>query len=242
MTSIEFWNNYFSLNVIFDYSISVRHYFLYTNCAASHSQIFLKFAETQFNLIMEENTFPKTEPSVGQSALTYALIFAVAMIVVHLILFLFDAQQSTAGMIIFTVISLAGIAGIMYHFRGKCGGFISYGRAVKVGFVSVLLAGIIYAGYSYVYHTFINPEELQNTYIEKSGEALAEIDADDSIPSEQKANIKKMTAKYMSYGFIPWVVSVATLFMYAFFGIVASLIIAIFMKKQEPFPTFEESV
>lgn len=191
---------------------------------------------------MEENNYAKPAPSVGQSALTYALIYAVAMIVIHLVLFLFDAQQSTAGMIITTVISLAGIGGIMYHFREKCGGFITYGKAVKIGFVSVLLAGVIYAGYNYVYHTYINPEELQNTYIEKSSEALAEIDADDNIPQEQKANTKKMTAKFMSYGFIPWVVSVATVFLYALFGIVASLIIAIFIKKQEPFPTFEESV
>jgi hypothetical protein len=189
---------------------------------------------------MEENQTFEMKPSVGQSALSYALIYGLAMVVIHLVLFLFDAQQSIAGMIVSSVLSIAGIVLIMLHFRGKLGGYITYGKAVRIGFVSLLFASVIYSGYTFVYHSYVNPTELKEAYVEKYKEAAAGIDKDESIAPENKESVKKVTKKYMAYGFIPWVVSVVTVFMFALFGIIISLIIAIFIKRNPPLQIYED--
>jgi hypothetical protein len=162
------------------------------------------------------------------------------MVVIHLVLFLFDAQQSTAGMIVSSVLSVAGIVLIMLHFRGKLGGFITYGKAVRIGFVSLLFASVIYAGYTYIYHEYVNPVELQNSFEEKYAETAAQIDQNDDMDKDQKVQAKKMTKKYMAWGFIPWVAAKSVIIMYALFGILLSLIIAIFIKKNPPLQIYED--
>ena len=165
------------------------------------------------------------KPSAGKSALYYGLLLAVALIVVHLVLYLTDMHQSTTGMVISGIVFVAGISLVSLDYRNKkLGGYISYGKAVKIGFLTVLFASFIVAIYTFVYHSNINPGEIQQAKIEAAEKIYAM-----ELDSAQEEQFLKW-ADYMN---TPVVYAVVTIFMYALIGIVIALITSIFIKKEE---------
>ena len=169
---------------------------------------------------MEEKT-----PSAGQSALYYALFLSIAMIVTHLILYLADLQTETVGIVISVAVVLVGIVLVILDFRNKkCGGYISYGKAVKIGFLSMLFAGFFVAGYTFIYHTYINPGELQEVKLERSQEIYNQ-----GMESGQEAQAIKMIEYFVN----PLTATISAIISNALFGIIISLIVAIFVKKEE---------
>ena len=164
-------------------------------------------------------------PSAGQSALYYALLIAVVAIVVHLVMYLLDQNGETAGMIIGTLIFIGMIVYVQLDYRNKkLGGFISYGKAVTIGFLSVLFASVIVAVYMFIYHTSINPGEAQQNLIEAKQQVY-----DYGLSPEQEASQLKM----QEYIHTPLVYAIGSILSYAVFGIIFSLITSIFVKKEE---------
>lgn len=164
-------------------------------------------------------------PSAGQSALYYGLIVGVAMIVVHLILFLASMQKETAGIIISLAVITAGIVFVSLDYRNKkLNGFISYGKAVKIGFLTMLFAAFIVAAYTFVYHSYINPNDIQEAKIE-AAQQIYNYGLDPEAEAQQ--------LKIQEYVHTPIVYAVGAIFSYAILGIIIALITSIFVKKEE---------
>ncbi len=164
-------------------------------------------------------------PSAGQSALYYALLIAVALIVLHLVLYLVEQSRETLGMAISTIAFLAAIVVVQLDYRNKkCGGFISYGRAVKIGFLSVLIASIFVAVYMFIYLSYINPGEMQQALLDAQQQVY-----NYGLSPEQEAQSLEMQDMIHT----PAVYAGGTILSYAFMGIIFSLITAIFIKKEE---------
>lgn len=164
-------------------------------------------------------------PSAGQSALYYGLLIAVALIVLHLVLYLVEQSRETLGMAISTIAFLAAIVVVQLDYRNKkCGGFISYGRAVKIGFLSVLIASIFVAVYMFIYLSYINPGEMQQTLLDAQQTVY-----NYGLSPEQEAQSLELQEMIHT----PVVYAVGTILSYAIMGIIFSLITAIFIKKEE---------
>lgn len=164
-------------------------------------------------------------PSAGQSALYYGLLIAIALIVVHLVLYLVGQSRETVGTVISFLIFAAAIVVVQLDYRNKkCGGFISYGSSVKIGFLSILFASFMVAIYMFLYLSQINPGEM----LEAKMEAMQQVYNYGMAPEQEAQSIE-----YQEMIHTPVVYAVITIFSYALMGIVVSLISSIFIKKEE---------
>ncbi len=164
-------------------------------------------------------------PSAGQSALYYALLLSVAVIVVHLVLYLLDASQSTVGMIFSFLVLIGGVVMAQLDYRNKkWGGYISYGKAVKIGFLTMLFASVIVAVYTFVYHSYINTADI----LQAKTDAIQQIYNMGMDPGTEAQQVK-----IQEFVHTPLVYGLGTIFSYAVIGIVISLITSIFIKKEE---------
>jgi hypothetical protein len=169
---------------------------------------------------MEEKT-----ASAGQSALYYALLTGVALILTHLILYIAGISQDTVGQVISFVIFVLAIIVVQLDFRNKkLGGFISYGKAVKIGFLSILFASVIMAIYMFIYLSYINPGEMTQRLLDAQQQIY-----NYGLSPEQEASQLEM----QEYIHTPTVYAIFTIVGYAVMGIVVALITAIFVKKEE---------
>lgn len=167
----------------------------------------------------------ETKASAGQSALYYALLAGIAFILTHLILYIAGVSESTAGQVISFVIFIAAIVVIQLDFRNKkLGGFITYGKAVKIGFLSILFASFIVAIYMFIYLSYINPGEMAQRLLDAQQEIY-----NYGMSAEQEAQSLKM----QEYIHTPFTYAIFTIVGYAVMGIILSLITAIFVKKEE---------
>ena len=165
------------------------------------------------------------KPSAGQSALYYGLLLAVVFILVHLVLYLVDQNKETAGIVVSMIIFIAGVVVVQLDYRNKkCGGFLSYGRAVKIGFLSVLFASFMVAVYMFVYLSYINPGEM----LQARTDAIQDIYNMGMDPEGEAQAVK-----IQEFVHTPIVYALFTILGYAFMGIIAALITSIFIKKDE---------
>lgn len=164
-------------------------------------------------------------PSAGKSALYYGLVLGVALIVVSLILYLVEQQKEPAGIAIGTIALVAGIVLVQLDFRNKkLGGFISYGKAVKIAFLTMIFTGIIVALYTFVYHSYINTNDLLETRTEQiQGIYNRGMDA---ATEEQSIKWIEMTTT-------PLVSAIMVFISYPIIGLIIALLSSIFIKKDE---------
>jgi len=163
--------------------------------------------------------------SAGQSALYYALLAGIAFILTHLILYIADIGDTTPGQVINFVVFIVAIVIIQLNFRNKkLGGYISYGKAVKIGFLSMLFASFIVAIYMFIYLSYINPGEMAQRLLDAQQEIY-----NMGMSPEQEAQSLEM----QEYIHTPTVYAIFTIVGYAVMGIILSLITAIFVKKEE---------
>jgi len=178
---------------------------------------------------MEEIKEIEIKPSAGQSALFYGLVLSVAMIFTHLILFLADYHKSTNGFIIMLIVMTAGIVWASTDYRNKkWKGFISYGKAVKIGFLTVLFASIILACYTMIFHKYIDDSEV----VRLRTVAKTEIQKMEDRDQMTKEDASK-AAIWSDYMYSPVSFGIMSIFIYSFFGILIALITSIFIKKEE---------
>lgn len=174
---------------------------------------------------MEEIKPVFIKPSAGQSALYYGLLFGVAMIIMHLVLFLFDMQRDTVGIVVSVIVMVGGIALAQTDYRNKkWKGYITYGKAFKIGFLSMLFAAIIVTVYTYIYHMYINPADL----VAAKNERIQEIYNAGYSPEQEAQAIK-----YIESFVTPLVSTVSAFVSYLIFGVIISLVTSIFIKKEE---------
>jgi len=173
------------------------------------------------NYTMEEN-----QKSVIMPSLMYGIYLGFALIVYSLLLFLLDVDQESWLTWIAYVIMAAGLFWAMISIRDKeLGGFISYGKAFGAGFWTALFAAIISGIFTYIYVIYIDPGLIDEILL-KAEESILEGNPD--MSDEQFDTAMMWTEKFTSPVMITVWASVANIF----FGVILSLIIAIFAKRE----------
>ncbi|MEE4196934.1 MAG: DUF4199 domain-containing protein [Bacteroidales bacterium] len=162
--------------------------------------------------------------SVFKAALNYGLMLGLALVIYAVLLFIFDLHLNKyLGYISYIIVIAFLIWGTKSYRDNNLNGAISYGKALGLSTLIVLIAAFIYGIYSYLLITVIDPG-----YIDKLIAISEEQLLKQGIPDEQIEIGLSMQKKMMS----PMIISILAFVGMFFWGFVLSLIISAFMKKE----------
>jgi hypothetical protein len=171
--------------------------------------------------------------NIIKSAMTYGLMLALALIVIHLVQYLMDIYKPPVWVNILTYAVIVG--GIVYgtiRFRDdELGGYISYGKALGFGVLLSLFASVVYGFYNYLLTAVIDP-----TYMEGVYRMLEETYIEAGMDYDQVETVMETVKKFQT----PLMMVFSSLFGFTFMGTIFSLITSIFLKKEEPLFETEE--
>ena len=165
-------------------------------------------------------------------AIRYGGIAALAFIAIQLILDTVGLIDYSTGKgiyypsILLTISTLVILYfAIKEHRDEELGGFITFGRCVKLGALIGLFSGILIGIFAYIYHGFIRPDiipsmlEFQISQWEEAG-----------MSEEQIEQTKGMTEMFMT----PVATAISSIFNGVFWNVLLSLIVGAIMKKVRP--------
>ncbi len=166
------------------------------------------------------------------TALRYGGIAALAFIAIQLILDTVGLINYSTGEGIYypsILLTISTIVILYYaikqHRDEELGGYITFGRCVKLGALIGLFAGILIGVFAFVYHGFIRPDimpsvlEFQMSQWEEAG-----------MSEEQIEQALGMTEMFMT----PVATAVSSIFNALFWNVILSLIVGALMKKEAP--------
>lgn len=171
--------------------------------------------------------------SPSKSAIQYGIIFGIIMILELVISYSFDitSENKAYGISInvlnFLIVPIMLIIIGCNNYKEKLNsGFISFSESLKIGVTICIIAALMYVIF-FVIFNMIFPE-FSEKILNQAKEAV--IQQSQGKPKEQVELALSMTEKMMS----PFVILPITLIMYAFIGLIYSLIIGAFVKKERP--------
>ena len=171
--------------------------------------------------------------SPSKSATQYGVIFGIIMILELVISYSFDltpenkAYGISINILNFLVLPITLIVMGCNNYKDKFNsGFISFSECLKIGVTICIVAALLYAIF-YVIFNMVFPE-FGEKIINQAKEAI--IKQGEGKPKEQTQMALSMTEKMMS----PFVIVPITIVMYAFIGLIYSLIIGAILKKEKP--------
>ena len=170
---------------------------------------------------MEQKNVP-----ASKGALNYGILLSIALIIYSLLLFVLGLDSHPWLNYLSYIIMIVGIYLATVNFRNKYqDGLISYGKAVGVGFFTVLVASVIMAVYTFIYFSYINPDVFQQAMIEAEQRMLEEGMSDMQV--DQALSMMERFQK-------PWVSTIFAFLGNILIGLVIALITSIFIKREEP--------
>lgn len=172
--------------------------------------------------------------SIYKTTMTWGLALGIVVVLFSFVPYLMDIYKtpSWVGFLQYAVMIGAIVYGQIRHRNDDLGGYISYGRSFGAGMLIMLFAAVIYAFYFILLTNVIDPE-----YLTKTLEATSEVFYESGMSEEQVEAAMEMSSKMMS----PVVMLVSSIFSFAFWGAIFSLITSAFVKKEEPmFPNSNE--
>ncbi|MDX9848433.1 MAG: DUF4199 domain-containing protein [Tenuifilaceae bacterium] len=162
-----------------------------------------------------------------KSAMTYGLILALALIVLHLVQYLMDVYKPPMWVNILNYAVIVG--GIVYgtiRFRNDdLGGYISYGRALGFGVLISLFSSVVYGFYLYLLTAVIDPSYMEGLY-----QVLEETYLEMGMADDQVETMMTAVKKFQT----PLMMLISSIFSFTLMGTIFSLITSIFIKKEEP--------
>ncbi|MFD1140612.1 DUF4199 domain-containing protein [Larkinella insperata] len=171
------------------------------------------------------------KPSTARLALKWGLISGVVFMVYTTIINLTGqfANQSLSWLSL--PISVAIIVLAMREYRTLNGGFMSFGEGVSLGTLVSVISGLISITYNQIYTSFIDPT-IRQQIMDNAREQLESR----GMTDEQIDQAMEFTEKLQSPG-LQFLIGVLVA---AFFGVIISLIVAAFMRRNKPpFPDFQ---
>ena len=166
--------------------------------------------------------------SVISNGIFYGLITGAAIVVFSLIMFLMDLYLNKAVNWIGYIFLIAGMIFGTLEFRKKyANGFLTYGKAFSSCFWIGLFAGILASLYLFVFIQFIHPGFINELLDQARANMLA---SQPNMTDEQVEQALSISAKFMS----PVMMVVWGLAAYAAISAIFGLILAIFLKKEDP--------
>lgn len=162
-------------------------------------------------------------------AVKYGLMASAATILLHLIVHFTLGIDSPVGKSIlllrFGVYILAVVLAILER-KKEQNGFLTFGNGLGAGFMSILVAAVILFAYNYTYFKVINHD-----FIKKGYEQVEKGLEQQSIQGSQAEIASKIAKTMVSPGGLSGLMFAGTLFT----GLVISLIVAAFLRKEEVF-------
>jgi len=165
------------------------------------------------------------------TTLLYALIMAIAQIVVTLISFFLGYQTDKINsgawfgvmpLVVSIVVLFLGVKAVREEQEGK---YLTYGKGVATGTLISLYSCLIGAAYTYIHFTYVNPN-FQDYLIEASRVKWAAAGLQESQMEGAEKGVRMFTK--------PAIQSVFTVVVGMIFGVVLSLIIAAILKRNPP--------
>lgn len=157
----------------------------------------------------------------------FGMLSGGAMIILSLILFLLDQHMNRALNWTGYIVMIAGMVYGTLEYRKKNNGFLSYGQAFGSCFWIGLFAGILATVYFIVFALFIHPA-FMNEMMDVARQNMIEARPDMSEADMEKA--MEISSSFMS---LP-VMTIMGLVSYAIGASIFGLILAIFLKKEDP--------
>ncbi|WP_306353891.1 DUF4199 domain-containing protein [Flavobacterium sp. '19STA2R22 D10 B1'] len=172
--------------------------------------------------------------SPSKSALQLGILFGVIMVlefVISYVLHLTPTDNPSAGMIMsilnYFVLPVVFITiGCINYKKNFNGGFISFGQCLKIGVSITVLAALIYSIF-YIIFIQIFPDFLDSSMADVKTVMLKN---NPEMTKDQIETAISVTRKFMS----PWILAPSTMAIYAFIGLIFSLIVGAFVKNDKP--------
>jgi hypothetical protein len=172
---------------------------------------------------MEEN--PR---SSAQNGIIFGLMTGAALVVFSLILYISgQLMNKTLGYLSFVLLIGGMVYGTLEYRKKYANGFLSYGKAFTSCFLIGLFAGLVAAVYTFVFAQFIFPG-YGNMILEKAREGM--LTSGREMSEEQIDTALEYTRKFTT----PVMMAIWGTVTYALFSAIFALIIAIFLKKEDP--------
>jgi hypothetical protein len=162
--------------------------------------------------------------SVWKETLNYGLILGLITIVFSVLTYMLDATGKPWVIVPSLIISIVALYMLLRSYRDTFNhGYISYGRAVGAGMVISIYSAILGAAYIYILYGFIDPGLVDKQILEAEEKLIAK-----GMPEGSIDAALQMQAKFMK----PWFMAISSIFSAAFFGLILSLLVSLFIKKE----------
>ncbi len=156
--------------------------------------------------------------------LKYGLIYGVLRIIFTLLTHYAGLMQNVGfSYLSFALIVICMVFGLREYKLKKNNGFLQFGAGVHIGFLIVLLGGMINSVFTYILYVFIDPAKFKEI-ITLSQEQLLQ---NGGISDSQMDQLLDMMSKFMT----PFSFFISGVIGVAFTGIILALIISAIMKK-----------
>jgi hypothetical protein len=175
------------------------------------------------NVSISDPTIKNKPKSLFLNSLNYGLLTSAGFILVTLLFYALDVDRTGWVNYLTFLILIVGIFVGTKAYRDKfSGGYLSYARCLGSGVIISVIVGIVLAVFTYLFYSFFDPSELV-----KIIEATEQNMVDKGMTDEQIDQAMAFSKKFMS----PIGMSVSLIFAMTFWGTIFSLIISIFLKK-----------
>ncbi len=167
-----------------------------------------------------------------KSTMTSGAILGIALIVYNVILYVFNANLNPGLASISYIFIIIGIVYGTKNYRDEFNnGYISYARALGVGTLVAVFAGVLNSLYQYIYVTYIDLEYFDNL-VDLMVQSYQEMGMDDD-------QIEKLI-EASNYTRTPLFFTFSAIFGSAIIGFIISLITSFFLKKEND--SFEDAM
>lgn len=157
-------------------------------------------------------------------ALKYGVLTAIALIAMTLFVYFAGFITASWTSWIGYGILLAGIIiGTLAYRNEYLGGYISYGRALGYGTLTIFFASVIHAIFGYIFYNYLAPDALEQLRI------AAEVQILEVNPNIADQELD-LAMKFVS----PGLLAVSSILSYTFIGFIISLITSASLKKKDP--------
>jgi hypothetical protein len=163
-------------------------------------------------------------------AMNYGAVLGLCLMLIALLFWVLgvDETQSVIPSILNNVVIIGFLVYAIIQYRDNVNnGFISYSSSLKLGTTVAFFSSVIMAFYTFIYITYLNPDFSINS-LSMMEQVLLE--ANPEIPDEMLDLQLEMAAKFMQ----PHWMMIMSVLGGTFMGFIFSLIISIFVKKENP--------
>ena len=163
-------------------------------------------------------------------AMNYGAVLGLCLVAIASVMWSFgvDKSGSILPTILNNVLIIAGISYSIIQFRDiESNGFISYSESLKLGTTIAFFSSVILAFYTFIFMNYIEPNTL-NEILQQAEQAILE--SNPEISDEELDLALEMTNKFVQ----PHWMLILGVLGGTFMGFIYSLIISIFVKKDNP--------